>query len=268
MAARLTVFTTFGKNIDYLDETIASVLAQSFRDFEYLMINDGPRENADAIRRRHDDPRIRVLTPERPLGIRGARDAGLREARGELIAFIDSDDLCEPGRFEKQVAFLDAHPQHILVGGALRYIDEHTRTVGSRTYVQTDEEIRRSIVVANCIAQPAVMARREALIAAGGYTEEFQWAEDYDLWLRASLLGKFHNLPEPLTAYRVHSAAGKNVRLRPALRDSLRLKIHAVRHYGFRLTVRVASSIVAHAILLLLPGRVVFWLFRKLMLRG
>lgn len=265
---RLTVFTPFYKNIEYFDETIASVLSQSFGDFEYLMINDGPKENADAIITRYNDPRIRIITTDKPLGLSGSRNAGLQEARGELIAFIDSDDFCEPDRFAKQIAFLDAHPDHILVGGALRYIDERSRTIGGRTYVEHDEQIKRSILVANCIAQPSVMARRKALIEAGGYTHDFPAAEDYDLWLRAAHLGKFHNLQEPLTAYRIHAMSGKNLLLRPALRDTTRLKIRAVRQYGFPLTFRVALSILAHAFLLLLPNRVIFWLFRRLFVAG
>lgn len=265
---RLTVFTPFYKNIEYFDQTIASVLSQSYGEFEYLMINDGPKEHADAILAKYNDPRIRIITTDKPLGLSGSRNAGLHEARGALIALIDSDDFCEPGRFEKQLAFLDAHPDHILVGGALRYIDEESRTIGSRRYVETDEEIKRSIVVANCIAQPSVMARRAALIEAGGYRHDFPAAEDYDLWLRAAKLGKFHNLPDALTAYRIHAASGKNILLRPALRDTTRLKVRAVRQYGFPLTFRVALSIAAHTLLLLLPNRVIFWLFRRLVVAG
>jgi GT2 family glycosyltransferase len=268
MTPRLTVFTPFYRNIEYFDETIASVLSQSYRDFEYLMINDGPKENAEAIVARYNDPRIRIITTETPLGLSGSRNAGLQEARGDLIAFIDSDDFCEPDRFAKQIAFLDEHPDHIVVGGALRYINEQSRTIGGRVYVEDDEQIKRSIVVANCIAQPSVMARRAALIAAGGYTHDFPAAEDYDLWLRAARLGKFHNLQDRLTAYRIHAASGKNVLLRPALRDTTRLKIRAVRQYGFPLTFRVAASIAAHAFLLLLPNRVIFWLFRRLVVAG
>ncbi|HEX7155403.1 MAG TPA: glycosyltransferase [Thermoanaerobaculia bacterium] len=265
---RLTVFTPFYKNIEYFDETIVSVLSQSFRDFEYLMINDGPAAQAEAIERKYNDPRIRIITTTKPLGLSGSRDAGLREARAELIAFIDSDDFCLPDRLAKQIAFLDAHPDHILVGGGLRFIDEQSHTIGSRGYVQSDEEIKRSIVVANCIAQPSVMARTAKLLEAGGYTRDFPAAEDYDLWLRLAKLGKFHNLPEQLTAYRIHAAAGKNVLLRPALRDTTRLKLRAVRQYGFPLTPRVALSILAHAFLLLLPNRVIFWLFRRLVVAG
>lgn len=265
---RLTVFTPFYKNIEYFDQTIASVLSQSFTDFEYLMINDGDPADAAAIERRFNDPRIRIVHPPQRLGLSGSRDAGLHEARGELIAFIDSDDFCEPGRFEKQVAFLDAHPDHVLVGSAIRYVDEESRTIGFRVYPENDEEIKARIVAANCVAQPSVIARRAALIDAGGYRQDFPAAEDYDLWLRVARLGKFHNLQEQLVAYRIHLAAGKHLLLRPALRDSTRLKLRAVRQYGFPLTPRVALSIVAHSLLFLLPSRVIFWLFRRVMVRG
>ena len=121
----LTVFTPFFRtNERYFDETIASVLSQSFGHFEYLMINDGPAEDAHRIEEKFRDPRIRIITTSSPLGLSGSRNAGLHEARADLIAFIDSDDFCEPGRFQKQIDFMRAHPDHVLVGSALRYIDE------------------------------------------------------------------------------------------------------------------------------------------------
>ncbi|HVS32434.1 MAG TPA: glycosyltransferase [Thermoanaerobaculia bacterium] len=261
----LTVFTPFYKTSErYFDETIESVLSQSFGDFEYLMINDGPAADARRIEEKFPDPRIRIITTGSPLGLSGSRNAGLLEARGDLIAFIDSDDFCEPGRFQKQIDFLRAHPDHILVGSAIRYIDEQSRTIGGRVYPETDDAIRKRLVAINCIAQPSVMARRQALIDAGGYTPDFPCAEDYALWLRLARFGKFHNLQETLVAYRIHLQSGKHLLLRPALRDTTRLKLHAIRHYGFRPTPRALASIAAHLVLLMLPSRVVYWLFRRI----
>jgi GT2 family glycosyltransferase len=261
----LTVFTPFYKtNPKYFDETIISVLSQSFFDFEYLMINDGPIEDARRIEKRFRDPRIRIMTTSTPLGLSGSRNAGLHEARGDLIAFIDSDDFCEPGRLQKQIDFMRAHPDHILVGTALRYIDEKSQTIGQRYYPETDEEIKKRIVAINCVAQPSVMARRQSLIDAGGYTQDFPYAEDYALWLRLARFGKFHNLQEPLVAYRIHLQSGKHRLLRAALRDSTRLKIHAIRHYGFRATPRALASIAAHTLLLAMPDRFVYWVFKRL----
>jgi glycosyltransferase involved in cell wall biosynthesis len=267
-APPLTVFTPFYRNIEYFDETITSVLSQSFRDFEYLMINDGDPAEAEAILRRYADPRLRIINSPAPLGLSGSRNAGLQEARGELIAFIDSDDFCEPDRLQREIDFLRSHPDHVLVGSGLRYIDEQSRTIGSRRYPETDEDIKKNLVVANCIAQPSVMARRAALIEAGGYRQDFPAAEDYDLWLRLAHLGKFHNLQMPLIAYRIHAAAGKNLLLRPALRDSTRVKLRAITKYGFRATPRVIASIALHALLLCLPSRLIFLLFRRLIVTG
>lgn len=262
----LTVFTPFYDNIEYFDECIASVLSQSFADFEYLMINDGPVANAERIQRVFNDKRIRIISTEAPLGLSGSRNAGLHEARGELIAFIDSDDFCEPDRFRKQIDFMRAHPDHVLVGGGLRFVDERSKTLGYRHYPESDEAIKSRMAIRNSVAQPAVMARRQALIDAGGYTAEFPCAEDYDLWLRTARLGKFHNLQETLIGYRIHERAGKNVLLRPALRDTALLQVKAVRRYGFKSTPRVLMTIAGHLLLLLLPSRVIFWLFKKTMI--
>ncbi len=264
----LTVFTPFYKNIQYFDECIASVLSQSFRDFEYLMVNDGDPDNARRIERVFADKRIRIINTDHPLGLSGSRNFGLNEARGELIAFIDSDDSCEPGRLEKQMAFLQSHPDHILVGTGLRFINERSETIGGRRYPETDEEIKRRLVTVNCLAQPSVMARRQALIDAGGYNDEFPCAEDYALWIRLARFGKFHNLQEPLVAYRIHEQSGKHLLLKAALRDTTRLKIHAIRHHGFKATPQAIASIAFHMLLLLLPARAVFWLFKRLVVAG
>ena len=264
----LTVFTPFFKtNPHYFDETIVSVLSQSFDDFEYLMINDGPVEDALRIEQKFRDRRLRIITPPAPLGLSGSRNAGLHEARGDFIAFIDSDDFCEPDRLKKQIAFLRANPDHVLVGSALRFIDEKSHTIGGRVYPKNDPEIKARIVAMNCIAQPSVMARRQALIDAGGYTPDFPAAEDYALWLRLARFGKFHNLEEPLVAYRIHLQSGKHRLLRRALRDSTKLKIHAIRHLGFRPTPRSLASIAAHLGLLALPSPVVYWIFRRMFVR-
>ena len=260
----LTVFTPFYTNIRYFDECIASVLSQSFGAFEYLMVNDGDPANARHIELKFRDPRILIINTEKRIGLCGQRNLGLQQARGELIAFIDSDDFCEPGRFEKQIDFLLKHPDHILVGTALRYVNEKSETIGERRYPESDEQIKKRLVTVNCIAQPSVMARRQALFDAGGYDEEFPFAEDYALWIRLARFGKFHNLQEKLVGYRIHDQATKQQWLKPALRDTTRLKINAIRRHGFKATPKAIASIIFHSLLLLLPARVIFWLFKRL----
>src|SRR5687768_16887777 len=217
----LTVFTTFYK-VDrrHLDQAIGTTLAQSFGDFEFLIINDGDPAESERIIATFRDQRIRIINQTRQ-GIARSRERGLAEARGELFAMIDADDYCEPGRFEKQIAFLREHRDHVLAGSALRLVDADSNVVGFRKYPEHDDEIKRTLLRMNCIAQPSTMARRDSLIAAGGYTAEFPWAEDYDLWLRLARHGKFYNFPEALISYRIHEESGKNLRLKIALRDKI-----------------------------------------------
>ncbi|HEX7418630.1 MAG TPA: glycosyltransferase [Thermoanaerobaculia bacterium] len=263
----LTVFTPFYKTDPrYVDQTVASVLAQSFGDFEYILVNDGPAEDSRRLELKFRDPRLRVITSS-PRGISVARNIGLNEGRGELIAFIDADDICEPDRFSRQIEFLRVNADHVLVGSSLRFIDEESHTIGHRSYPETDDEIKKRLVAFNCIAQPAVMARRQSLIDAGGYSSDFPAAEDYGLWLRLARFGKFHNFREPLVGYRIHLSAAKYQLLRPALRDSTKLKIHAIRHLGFKPTPRALASIAAHLVLLALPSPVVYWIFKRTFVR-
>lgn len=263
----MTVFTTFYGNTAYLDQTIASVLSQTFRDFEYLIVNDGDSgEKSDSIRARFNDPRIRVVNLER-LGIARARQRGLEMARGDLIAIIDSDDVCEPDRLERQVAFLRQHADHVVVGSAVQLIDEQSKTIGFRYYPLEDEEIRRKLLIFNCIAQPSATARRSALLQAGGYTPEFPAGEDYDLWLRVARIGKLHNLHEPLIRYRIHQGGGKSQLLKRQLRDSIRVRWKAARKYGYRLTPAAAASLALNVPLLLLPPSVTLAMFKRMVAR-
>jgi hypothetical protein len=262
----LTVFTTFFRpNRIHLDEAIRSVLSQSFSDFEYLLINDGDRDEGTRIEETFRDPRIRVINSPSRLGLMQCRRLGLSEARGDLIAFLDSDDVAAPDRFMQQVAFLEQNSDYVLAGSFLQFIDEQSRSLGLRSYPVDDIDIRSRILEFNPIAQTSVIARRAALLAAGSYTPEFEWAEDYDLWLRTARLGKLHNLPTPLTAYRIHDEAGKRTRLKPSLRDIIRLKIHATRHYGYAMTPRLAVNIGLHCALFPLPSSLILWLFKRLM---
>ncbi len=260
----VTVFTTFTHDVAWLDETIASVLAQTFGDFEYLIVNDGDARVSRELEARYRDPRIRVIDHP-PATVTEKRQFGLEQARGEYLAIIDADDVCEPSRLASQVSFLEAHPGYAVVASSVTLIDEQSRVIAVRNYPVTDAEIRRSLPYLNCIAQPAVMARRRVLLEAGGYTARFP-VEDYDLWFRVARRAKLHNLPEPLVRYRIHEKASKSTKLKQTIRDSIEVKLRAARSYGWGWSLPLLFSIATHSVLLALPRRVVFALYRRLVL--
>jgi hypothetical protein len=193
----------------YIEEAIESILGQTFKDFEFLIIDDGSTDRSLAILKRYaaQDARIRLWS--RPnAGYVVRLNEMLHQARGDLIARMDADDVALPERFARQVEFLRSHPEVDLVGGA----QEHISAKGYHLFAYHEplehQEIQESALAGICpICHPSVMMRRNAVLAVGGYREELMPAEDFDLWLRMGERGLLANLPEVLTRYRVHESS-------------------------------------------------------------
>lgn len=188
----------------YLREAIDSVLNQTFADFELIAIDDGSTDGSGAILREYTDPRLKLLTNETNLGLIGSLNRGLAAARGEYVARQDCDDLLEPERLAKQVAYLDAHPDVVLVGTWMQLIDEQGADITLWRYPTTNAEIRWAMLFNTAVGHPASMFRTAVARDAGGYSPDFLFAEDYDLWSRLATRGNVANIPEPLQRYRVH----------------------------------------------------------------
>jgi GT2 family glycosyltransferase len=253
----------------YIAKAIESVLSQSYCDFELLVIDDGSHDRTPEILARYAtlDPRVRVLRHDNH-GVGYTINRGLHEARGRYIAELGADDLALPGRLQKQCEFLDAHPDYVAVGGYLRIVDSHDRTIGTRTYPTSDERLRATMLLFNPFASPAIMYRREDAIAAGGYTTRFATCEDYDFLLRLARRGKVANLAEPMTAYRFHGTSTKSTRTLAQLRDTIRIKRTAFAEYGYRPTIAARAVNAAQELLALLPGGVSYWLFNRIFIRA
>lgn len=202
----------------YFPEAVASVLGQTFADWELVIVEDPSPSSAAELLRRFDDPRIRLISNPDRTGLVAQRNRTLAEARGGLAAMLDADDVAEPDRLARQVAFLAAHPDVSVVACQLRIIDGAGAEVGFRSYPADHEAILRAMPRYNAVPQPGVTARKAAILRSGGYG--FEWpAEDYDLWSRMLLAGeRFATLDEPLVRYRVHPQSGsKGTRLRRLL---------------------------------------------------
>lgn len=190
---------------EYLREAIEGVLNQTFKDFEFLIIDDGSTDDTVAIIRSYRDPRI-VLHQRRHNGLIDTLNYGIKVARGEYIARMDTDDVSEPQRFELQVKFLDEHFDHALVGTTTQIIDTKGRTVDISAEPLRHEEIVQALLVRNALAHGSVMMRKSAVRRVGGYNATAIHAEDYDLWVRISEVGKLANLPQALFKWRLNPA--------------------------------------------------------------
>lgn len=204
---RLSVALTAYNAEQFLSQTIESVLLQDFTDFEFLLLDDGStdrtREIAEAYAAR--DRRIRVISRENR-GMPVSLNQLFAEARAPLVARLDADDICGPERFSRQVAFLDEHPDHGLVGSQASAIDETGRRVPrlDAPVPCAHDDIIAALPRYSPFFHPAVIVRRDMVIAVGGYREAYRDAEDYDLWLRLAEVTRLANLPESLLRYRWH----------------------------------------------------------------
>jgi glycosyltransferase involved in cell wall biosynthesis len=254
----------------FLGEAIDSVLGQTHRRLELVLIDDGSTDGSWAIAQAHaqKDPRVRPFRNERNLGIVKTRNRAFAEAARESVYFavLDSDDVCMPDRLAQQVAFLEQHPDHALVGGHTLIIDERGSEVGERRYPESHERILECITRYNPIAQPTVMIRRAALDAVGVYDERYPRCQDYDLWLRMAARFKLANLPAFTLKYRVSATQGKTTALRESLRYTIEIQRRWLLHPRFFRPFNVLYFGAEH-LLLLLPNAVVLEAFKRLTYR-
>jgi glycosyltransferase involved in cell wall biosynthesis len=188
----------------FVGRAVASVLAQTFRDFELLVLNDASTDGSIEVVEGFRDTRLRIVRNASNIGLAKTLNVGLAAAEGELVARMDADDISEPTRFERQIAFLDANPSVALVGTWARWIDEDDRPFTAIQFPTDPADIERRLMEENCIFHPSVMFRRRPIQQLGGYSVAAPLSQDYDLWLRLSEHHALANLPEHLVRYRVH----------------------------------------------------------------
>lgn len=194
----------------YVAEAVESILAQTFADFELLIVDDGSTDGSPGILRSlaEKDTRIRLVCRENR-GVCATRNEILSMAQGEFIAVMDSDDVALPHRFETQVAYLNSHPECLAVGTGALLIDTDGDPINELPLESEHEAIDAAHMKGFCgaICHTSTLFRRDAVLAVGGYAEDVPGAEDYDLYLKLAERGRLHTLPRVLVKYRQHLAS-------------------------------------------------------------
>jgi glycosyltransferase involved in cell wall biosynthesis len=190
-----------------IGETIHSILAQSFHNFELLVVSDGSTDHTETVVTSYRDPRIRLVKQSNSGGPARPRNTGVENSRGKYVAFCDDDDLWMPEKLEKQVGLMEQQPNTGLcftrgvTFGDVDFFSKWTFKNGNRT------NHFRSLLYGNFIANSSVLVRRSVLAEVGAFnTEKFlHGVEDYEMWLRIAYRHKLAWLNEPLIKYRIQS---------------------------------------------------------------
>lgn len=198
----VTVLMSAYNTDKYIAEAIESVLAQTMPDFEFLIIDDGSTDRTLEVIQSFTDERIKLVS--RPnKGLVASLNEGLQLASAALIARFDADDVCYPDRLEKQLAFMQANKDYVLVGGEADYMDEHGTELFRYTFTNYEDADIRATGFRNCpVIHSTVMYVKSAVLEAGGYDPRAVTFEDHLLWHKLSEYGKMKNLALPLIKVR------------------------------------------------------------------
>jgi glycosyltransferase involved in cell wall biosynthesis len=253
------VIPVFMPDAVYFRQAIDSVLSQSFADFELIVVEDPSPSSGQALLARIDDPRITYILNGGRTSLPRQHNRGLAEARGSFICRFDADDICEPQRIERELAFLQSHPDVDVVGSNLTVIDGESKVTGTRRYPSAHEEIVSSMRRFNPIANSTVMFRREIYERFGGWRDSALPAQDYEWYSRLAAGGaRFANLEEPLVRYRLHGGSIKSSQLRGTILTTIDVK----RTYWAKdMDAGSRAMLWAEQLLLLLPSWLVLKLF-------
>jgi glycosyltransferase involved in cell wall biosynthesis len=204
-APLISVVMAAYKGAPFIAETIASLSAQTMPDFEIVVVDDGSPDDTLAVLAAIDEPRLRVICAPRNGGPAVARCIAMEHARGRFIAGLDQDDLCRPDRFARQLAYLDAYPETVLVASTIEMFGAgHPRPDPYPTLAGPDA-IDWTMTMLNPLAWSTVLMRGDAARALVPFErDERRYAEDFDLYQRIRAFGRIGRIAEPLVRYRVH----------------------------------------------------------------
>jgi len=190
----------------YVELAVQSVREQTWRDFEFIIVDDGSTDTTPAILKdlASRDGRIKLITRGNK-GLTVSLNEALAMARGEFVARMDADDIAIRDRFRLQLAYLRQNPDCVLVGSKVTLIDPYGVQIVEGEHVANHADIDRDMMLGkNPVYHPSVMMRRDALRRVGDYAEKYNNAEDLDLFLKLAEVGRLHNLDEILLHYRRH----------------------------------------------------------------
>lgn len=212
MSPRVSVIMATYNGASLIGETVDSLLAQSFADWELVAVDDCSKDDSAAVLEAYRDPRIRVIRSETNGGPVVARNRAFAEARGDYVAALDQDDICLPERLAKQVAFLDANPQTVLVSTAANFLMDGKVHPGNWTRPMTPGLIDWMLLVQNPLVWSSVMFRAEAARRLEPFERpEMRYVEDFDLYHRLRAFGELAQIDEALLLYRCHDGGASNM---------------------------------------------------------
>lgn len=252
----------------FLAEAIESILNQSYKNFEFIIVDDASTDASGKILNRYarKDARIHVYRNQTNQGVSKTMRKALSHARGTFIARMDADDIANSHRLEKQIKYLRKNKETVAVGGQCILIDHKGRRVGEKNFPLSFEDIQAYIFTFIPVQQPTLMIALNRLpkdIAL--YENGYNTAEEVELLFKLFSYGKVENMADVLLKYRLHTQNTSFANIKQTYLLTLLSRVKAVAYYGYRPTgLGIFNTFLQTLLMLFLPERMIFWLYKNM----
>lgn len=233
---KVTFFMSVYNNEQYLREAVDSILKQTFKDFNFLIIDDCSTDRSLEILKSYSDPRIKIIENKRNIGIAKSINKGLKQSQGKYLAHMNADDISLPERLKKQVAFMENNPEIDVCGTWLQNFGKNNQTVC--TMPTKHDSVFAGMLFENTIHNSTVIIRRDSIFRLGQFRDEkYFFSEDYEYWVRLGMLGiKLANIGEVLLKYRIHETQAGNVHSNTIKTESDKINLMQLNKLGLKIT--------------------------------
>jgi len=248
----------------YISVAIDSILNQSFKDFEFIIIDDGSTDTTWEIIQEYAEKDVRIVPVRNEENLKTTKtlNKGVNLAKGKYLVRMDADDWSYPYRIQKQFEFMEQNPNVVVSGGSIEVCDENLNVKNKRKYPNSDVDIRKKIFRYNPFAHPSIIMRKDKVIEVGMYDEKLPLTQDYDLYFRLGNAGKFANLDKILIKLRTHSQSSSMSKEKEQERIAIQTRFKANKEYGYEMTlIDKAYSVIQWLSIYIVPGKIKFWLF-------
>ena len=259
---KISIIMSVYNGMPYLKEAIESILIQTYRNFEFIIVDDASKDNTWPYLKSLRDKRIKLIKNKKNLGLAASLNKALKKAQGDYIARMDADDVSLSTRLETQLRFLEKNSNIDICGSFVEVIDERGKLIGKIKKPTLDSQIKKKLFWLTPLLHPTWFARKELFIKLKGYDPEWDYVEDFEFLTRAKDY-KMANIPKNLVLFRSQAARRSQARIEKIYKRSLmlRIKIFKEQKLGFfYLPILVRSYISTY----LLPTRLKIFLNKKM----
>jgi glycosyltransferase involved in cell wall biosynthesis len=242
------VMLTFNRP-QYIDRAIESVIRQTIRDWELIVVHDGPHAAAETILRNWEarEPRVRYYRRTEWGNIAEATNFAIRHSHGRYLAILDDDDYWRAAdKLERQVCFLEENPGYVACGGGAVCIGQDSRELLSYVKPEQDADIKARALLANPMIHSTTLYRRDAAEKVGCYDESLPGFQDWDFFLKLGQIGKLYNFPDYFLCYQIWEGGGSFAAQRRNTESALRIVRRHGTHYRGRL-IALTMATLYHA---------------------